>query len=133
MSYSYSGNPADSNLDLYRFKIGDTGELAAGFTQQDDATPTTGFLLQNEEINFVLDNFTNANDIMYNLYNALANKIAKYYKRGLGPQSEDPTTMYKHYRELAAEYKVSTSSSSGLSVPTYNVSKIFTKGMHDNV
>lgn len=133
MSYSYSGNPADSDLDYYRFSIGDTGELAAGLTQQDDATPTTGFLLQNEEIEFVIDTHSEHDIRMYTLYTALANKIAKYYKRSLGPQSEDPTTMYKHYRELASEYKGITSSSAGLSLPSYNSDKIFSKGMHDNV
>lgn len=134
MSYSYSGNPADSTLDYYRFSTGDTGELAAGLTQQDDATPTTGFLLTDEEIDFVVDTHTgDHNVIMFTLYTAIANKVAKYYKRSLGPQSEDPKTMYKHYRELAAEYKAITSASDGLSLPSYNSDKVFSKGMHDNV
>ena len=118
MSYSYSGDPSNTQLDLYRFNIGDTGELAVGLTQTDeDATPTVGFILNNEEVQYILDTYTDHTELMYNLYTAIANKIAKYYKRKLGPQSEDPTTMYKHYRELAAEYK-NSSLSAGMSVPT---------------
>lgn len=133
MSYSYSGNPADSELDLYRFNIGDTGELAVGLTQEDDATPTTGFLLTNEELEFVLLTYDTHDVRMFTLYTALANKVAKRYKRSLGPQSEDPTTMYRHFKELAKEYDSKTSSSTGLSSPSYNSSKIFSKGMHDYV
>ena len=155
MSYSYSGNPETSDLDKYRFAIGDTGDIVdAAETSQDatpldiyfpvdnqdstpvDATPLEfardNFILSNEEITFILNNYTSHNTRMYYLFNSCANILGRQIKRSLGPQYEDPTTRTDAYIAQAAIYR-KLMSNSGLSLPVYASDKIFSKGMHDNV
>lgn len=141
MSYSYSGDPSNSERDKYRFLTGDVGEVEEttsvgptppGGSSEDDATPTVDFILTDEEIDFVLDNYTSHTLRLYFLYNSMSNKLARYYKKSLGPQYEDPTTKAKHFADLAKEYKAKAAAS-GITVPTYASDKTFAKGMHDNV
>lgn len=138
MAYTYSGNPEDSELDRYRFLIGDIGDTVDATPT--DATPTTSYnddprdswILSDEEVMFILNNFTLNNVRLYYLFNSCASILSKQIKRSLGPQSEDPTTRATYYIEQAAFYK-KVSSMAGLSLPVYSMDKIFTKGMHDNV
>ena len=118
MVWTYSGDPSLSELDKYRFLIGDT--------------IATEPVLQNGEIQFIIDSYTSNNTRLYRLYEAAANAFAREYKRSLGPQAEDPTKRQEHFEEQARYYR-KLSVSSGLSVPVYNSEKIFTKGMHSNV
>jgi hypothetical protein len=127
MSYSYSGDPSTSDLDYYRFLIGDTGEL-----DDTDSTPVTSYVLSNEEINFVLDLYTEHNRRLYTLFNGLAIQYAKCFKNKLGPASEDPTSRLDFFKEQSEYYKKMVSVGSGIYVPVYQGDKIFTKGMHDN-
>lgn len=119
--WSYSGVPGASDLDKYRFLIGDT-------TSSDP-------ILQDEEITFVLSENTNHNIILFRLFEAVTVLFARDYKKKLGPQEEDPTSRLDFYRTKLEYYRrlVSGLGSSGLSLPVYASYKCFTKGMHDNV
>ena len=118
MTWSYSGDPSTSELDEYRFLIGDTNPSEP--------------LLQNEEITYVLNITTSFNLRMYKLYNAIVDNLARAIKRSLGPQMEDPTERTKFFQEKLDYYRKLASVSSGLSLPKYTC-PIFTKGMNDNV
>lgn len=118
MAWTYSGNPAESELNKYRFLIGDTVASEP--------------LMQDEEINFVLDTYPSHNARLYRLYDALANKFSREdIKKSLGPQSVDPTERKKHFEEQAAFYK-RLASVSNISLPKYKGEKAFSKGMMDN-
>jgi len=118
MSWTYSGDPGNSDVDRYRFLIGDTLET----------TP----IMQDEEIQFVVDTWAgNENKILYQLFNRAAVLFARDIKRSLGPQEEDPKERIVFFKEKAAEYKASIVNS-GLSVPKYAYPKVFRKGMQNN-
>jgi hypothetical protein len=127
MGYSYSGDPAASDLDYYRFLTGDTGIL-------DDTgiEPVTSYILSDEEIGFVVTKYKYENTILYKLYESITNLLSRNYKNGLGPAYEDPTSMLNHYRSKVEEYKKYATLTAGLSQPAYSMDKIFRKGMHDN-
>ena len=123
MSFSYSGNPADSPLDAARFLLGDTNK----------AEP----IMQNEEIQYIIDTYGNSeNTLKYHLFTRAATLFARDIKRSLGPQSEDPTSRLNFYKEQAAFYKnaMATSglSSYGLSQMQTAYPKTFYKGMLSN-
>lgn len=118
MSWSYSGDPADSLLDASRFMLGDT-------IQSDP-------LMQDEEIQFILDTYgENQYQVYYQLFSRAATLFARDIKRSLGPQSEDPTGRMKYYAEQASMYKAKMASG-GISLPTYAHPQIFRIGMHSN-
>ena len=118
MTWSYSGDPARSELDKYRFIIGDTDE--------------NDKLLLDAEINYILNTFDDHNLRLYNLYQIISDKFARDIKRSLGPQSEDPTSRQQYYADKAAYYK-QLCSTFGVSIPKYSYKKVFRKGMHNNV
>ena len=118
MTWSYSGYPANSDLDKYRFIIGDADE--------------NDKLLLDAEINYILDTFDEHNLRLYNLYQRISDKFARDIKKSLGPQSEDPTSRQQYYADKASYYK-QLCSTSGVSVPKYSYRKVFRKGMHNNV
>lgn len=118
MSWSYSGNPASSQLDECRFILGDTVQSAP--------------IMQNEEIQYIIDTYgTNKNALMYHLFRQAATIFARDIKRSLGPQSEDPTGRLKYFQENAEKYKASLTSA-GLSLPKHAHPKVFRKGMQNN-
>lgn len=118
MSWTYSGDPSSSKLDECRFILGDT----------DESQP----ILQDEEILFIISNANgNDNKLMYNLFKQAATIFARAIKRSLGPQSEDPTSRLEFFNKQADMYERKITSS-GLSVPKYFSSKIFTIGMQSN-
>lgn len=118
MAWTYSGDPASSEKDRYRFLVGDTISSEP--------------VLQDGEVQFIIEAYSSHNMRLYQLFNTCANTFAREYKRSLGPQSEDPTKRQEHFEKQAEVYK-KLSSESGLSIPQYSSSKIFTKGMHNNV
>ena len=127
MSHTYSGDPSNSDLDYYRFLVGDTGEL-----DDTDSTPVESFMLSDAEVTFVINRYQYENTILYHLYSSIANILSRDIKNSLGPAAEDPISKLNHYKALAKEYKSKVVSASGLSLPSYNSDKVFTKGMHDN-
>ena len=118
MTWSYSNNPSNSELDKYRFLIGDTNPKYE--------------LLQDEEIQFIIDEYKEHDKRLYVLYDRLADLFSKDIKRSLGPQSEDPTSRQQYYIKKA-EYYRQKCFNSGISLPMYKSDKIFSKGMHNNV
>jgi hypothetical protein len=118
VSWSYSGDPAHSAVDKYRFILGDTNTAAP--------------LMQDEEIQYIVDTSNgNENVLLYTLFIRAATLFARDIKRQLGPQSEDPTERLKFYHSQAAMYKGKLSSA-GLSIPNYAHPKIFRVGMNNN-
>lgn len=118
MSWTYSGNPANNQIDECRFLLGDTNESEP--------------IMQDEEIQYIIDMYEgNKNQILYQLFSRAATIFARDIKRSLGPQSEDPTERLKYFKEKAEEYK-SKISSAGLSLPKYAHPKVFRKGMQNN-
>jgi hypothetical protein len=118
MSWSYSGNPANSTLDKCRFLIGDT----------DSTEP----LFQDEEIqSLITDAGTNGTLLYYTLFMHAATRFARDIKHTLGPESEDPTERLSYFTARAAEYKANLVGT-GLSSPRYDSPKFFRKGMFDN-
>ena len=118
MSWTYSGNPANSKLDEMRFVIGDTNESSP--------------IMQDEEIEYLITEYgSNSNLLLYQMFVRTATIFARDIKRSLGPQSEDPTERLKFYRDQAALYK-NKLSVAGVSVPTYAYPKVFRKGMQSN-
>lgn len=118
MSWTYSGNPANNQIDECRFLLGDTNESEP--------------IMQDEEIQYIIDMYEdNKNQILYQLFSRAATIFARDIKRSLGPQSEDPTERLKYFKEKAEEYK-SKISSAGLSLPRYAHPKVFRKGMQNN-
>lgn len=116
MSFTYSGNPADSPLDAARFLIGDTDENAP--------------IMQDEEISYIIDTYGgfDTNTAKYQLFNRAATLFARDIKRTLGPQSEDPTERLKFYKEQADHYK-NLVAFGGVSCTKYAYPKVFHKGM----
>lgn len=118
MSFSYSGDPSNSQLDECRFLLGDT----------DESQP----ILQDEEIDYIITTYSsNLNTLRYNLFKQAATVFARAIKRSLGPQSEDPTSRLNFYQEQMEYYKGQLATGS---LPTirYAYPKIFHKGMHSN-
>lgn len=118
MSWSYSGDPASSQLDECRFLIGDTNEESP--------------ILQDEEIEYIIASANgNMLRIKYALFRQAATRFSRDIKRTLGPQSEDPTGRLNYYHAQAAAYEKMLVAS-GISLPTYEYPQVFHKGMHNN-
>lgn len=118
MTWSYSGDPGTSELDSYRFLIGDTID--------------TEKLLQNEEIQYVLNTYSDENIRLMKLYESLYNYFSRDIKKSLGPQSEDPSNRQKYAKEKL-EYYRKLAAAAGFSVPVYAYDKVFGKGLFSNV
>lgn len=123
MTFSYSGNPASSDLDAVRFFIGDTD--------------STEWLLSNEEINFLIDTYGVKSATVHSCI-AIASKYARLADENLG---SDIAVKYSqisdNYRSLAKE--LSSLNKSNMTPPTSGgaVSEdvkdaIFDKGMMEN-
>lgn len=118
MSWTYSGNPANSKLDECRFLISDTVESAP--------------IMQDEEIQYIIDSSTgNTNQLYYQLFSRAATIFSRDIKRRLGPQSEDPTERLKYFSNQAAYYQKKLTAA-GLSLPKNAYPRIFRKGMQSN-
>lgn len=118
MSFTYSGNPAKSQLDECRFLISDTNESQP--------------IMQDEEISYIIDTYgSNKAALRYHLFRQAATYFARDIKRSLGPQSEDPTARLDFYKAQMNLYKTQMSSG-GIPVPVYAYPKAFRKGIHNN-
>ena len=116
MSWSYSGNPATSDLDALRFMLKDTIE--------EDP------LLQNEEIQFILDNYKGQNARLAVGFRQCAATLArKPIKRSLGPQSEDNSKRLQFYEDMADQYEDMLVYSGRPRDPEYQHDVVFEKGM----
>ena len=117
-TFSYSGNPAESEIDRLRFLIMDT----------DSNHP----LFSDEELQYLIDTYGNNEDMLeYQLFMQAATKFAYGIKRSLGPQSEDPTSRLNFFKARAEELKAKLQVK-GLSLPKYQAPKQFFRGMQDN-
>ena len=118
MTWSYSGDPSESEIDALRFQLSDTDASNPIFTD--------------EELQFLLDEYGESPDVLtYQVFSIAASKFARQIKRSLGPQSEDPTSRMNYFRAKAAEAKKRLATK-GLYLPTYQAPKQFYKGMMDN-
>ena len=117
MAWNYSGNPVDNELDKYRFLIGDT--------IKDEP------ILQDEEIQYILNTYSNHIVRLYHLYDRAADIFARKVSRSLGPQSENTAQRQRHFEEKAAYYRKLLATSGFPSIKS--IQKTFSKGMHDNV
>jgi hypothetical protein len=122
MSFSYSGNPATSDVDRYRFMLGDTDANAP--------------ILQDEEIAWLIQEYGGTPRLEYELWNHMATVYARdAIKRSLGPQSEDPTARLNYFKSMADAAKAQMASAGlliGMGKSTSIYPKIFRKGMFDN-
>jgi hypothetical protein len=118
MSWTYSGNPASSDLDRLRFLCGDTNESEP--------------IMQDEEIQFLITEYgSNENALRYHLFVTVATIFARDIKRSLGPQSEDPTERLKFYNAQVVHYR-SKLSIAGISLPKFAHPKVFKRGLQSN-
>lgn len=118
MSWSYSGNPSATPLDMCRFIIGDTNEKAP--------------IMQDEEIQYIISKYgDNENKLKYELFLHASTIFSRDIKRSLGPQSEDPTSRLNFFKEQLEFYKAKLSNT-GLSLPKYAHPKVFHRGMQNN-
>lgn len=120
MSFTYSGNPAASELDLLRFMLRDTDSTTA--------------LMQDEEINYINSTYRNINMRLALGFRQCALSLSRLaIKRTLGPQSEDNSKRLAMYEKLADMYE-SIKNNSGLPpTPVYQHDLVFEKGMMENV
>lgn len=120
MSFTYSGDPSQSELDAARFLIGDTAASAP--------------IMQDEEIKYIMDTYGSGkltNSACYQLFNRAATLFARDIKRSLGPQMEDPTSRLDFFKEQARYYRHLVAAG-GVSVAACAYPKIFRKGMMSN-
>lgn len=121
MTWTYTGDPKSSEVDKYRFLIGDTNPKEP--------------ILQDEEIAFVLEDTLGHNTRLYVLFDKAATFFAKAITTKVGPIEEDPIERRLYYERKAAQYRMYSSYTSiGIGIGKAKASKIiFQKGMHDNV
>jgi hypothetical protein len=87
MTWTYSGNPSNSQLDEVRFIIGDTD--------------TTDQLLSNEEINYMIATHGASRYAASESCRAIAAKFARLMNRSIGGLSADFSAKYRQYLELS--------------------------------
>lgn len=119
MSFTYSGNPATSKIDLVRFTLGDTS--------------STKPLLQDEEINYLADNSKTDGALLAKAFRQAATTLGiRTVKRSLGPQSEDATERLRYFKEMAEKYEKGLVYAGVPPLPAYSSEKVFDKGMMAN-
>lgn len=116
MTWTYSGDPKASELDLYRFLISDTVEYDP--------------IMQDEEITYILGEYSDQDVRLYHLFTKACDVFSREYKRSLGPQSEDPTSRLSYYKMKADEYKAKLVTGGFANICG---KPIFRIGMHDHV
>ena len=119
MSFTYSGDPAASQLDAVRFALGDTIK--------------EGALLQDEEINYLLSQNETKSGLMAAAFRQAATCLGiRAVKRTLGPQTEDPTARLNYYKEMAVKYEKGLLYAGVPPLPDYSQEKVFDKNMMAN-
>lgn len=117
MAWTYSGNPLTNENDRYRFLIGDTISYEP--------------ILQDEEIAFVLSEYTSRDVRLLKLFEAICLFFMRDTEVSLGPLLERPQSRYEKAKENLDFYRKKVNSA-GISVPTYGAAKVFGKGMQSN-
>ena len=116
MTFSYSGDPGKSKLDLMRFTIGDTDENRA--------------ILQDEEIAYILATHPSESKQLAVAFRQCASFFAaRLVKRSLGPQSEDASKRQEYYTEMANKCEKGLTYAGVPPLPAYSSEKVFEKGM----
>lgn len=119
MSFSYSGDPSNSEIDAVRFKLGDTSPVQP--------------LLQDEEIQYLVDTTKSEAELFAKVFRTAATAFGiRAIKRTLGPQSEDPTQRLKYFNDLADKYEKALQYSGVPPLPDYSYEKVFDKHMMAN-
>lgn len=120
MSFSYSGDPSSSPLDALRFILGDTKSTMA--------------ILQDEEINWIVNNYTTGTQQLAVAFRQCATIFGgRVAKRKLGPQEEDSSLRLKYFKEQADKYERMLVTAGVPPLPVYQFDKVFEKGMMGNV
>ena len=92
MAFTYSGNPAGSDLDYLRFMLGDTHE--------------SGAIFQDAELAYIIASNLSTAQRLAQAFRAAATTLgARLIKRSLGPQSEDATKRHDYYVAQAERYE----------------------------
>ena len=118
MTWTYSGDPSSSQLDSYRFKIGDT-------------IPDEP-LLQDEEIQYVIDNYSNEGLRLYKLYEAIYLYFIRGVRKKLGPQEEDPASRQQRAKEYLDDYRKRQAQKGSPVLTGPTSAPIFSVEMHTN-
>lgn len=119
MSFSYSGNPASSKIDLVRFTLGDT--------QPEQP------LLMDEEIQYMVDTSATDSQLLAKAFRQAATTLGiRTVKRTLGPQSEDGTERLKYFRSMADKLEQDQAYAGVPPLPDYAYEKVFDKHMMAN-
>lgn len=92
MSWSYSGDPAASDLDEVRFLVGDTD--------------TTDQLVSNEEVAWSIANSAGTIQAAATLCEALASKFAREVDKSIGSLSVSAASRSGHFSARAAALRV---------------------------
>lgn len=117
-TYTYSGDPSNSDLDEARFLIQDT--------DMDDP------IMNDQEIEYLIDRYgANRTKLEYELFSQAATKFARAIKRKLGPQEEDPSGRTAFYAARIEELR-RLMASTGLSQQRGDPTKIFYRNMQSN-
>ena len=118
MTFTYTGDPSEDEVQRLRFLLMDTNPDAP--------------LFSDEELEYLVDEYGNNDDMLqYQAFRQAATKFAYQIKRSLGPQSEDPTSRLNFFKDRADELKAKLQVK-GLSLPKYQAPKQFFRGMQDN-
>lgn len=103
MTWSYSGNPADSTRDAVRFLIGDTLETDKQF--------------QNEELDYLITKYVTAESTALQAARSLVAKYARSVTRAVGELKVEYSERVTNYRALVEELVVLASTSGGVPLP----------------
>lgn len=121
MTWTYTGDPANSNLDAVRFLVGDT--------QSADEQ------LQDEEINFLLaQNSDNIYSAAIHGAEAIAAKYAREMNKRVGQLWIDAAEKFKHYNALATslrEQRRAIKPVGGVHIANDTTRRMFTLGQFD--
>lgn len=117
MAWTYSGDPMESEIDRYRFLVGDTNALEP--------------LLQDEEIQFILDGEEDEKARLAQLFGRLVLIFSRMpSSRSLGPMAEAYKDRLFWFKQQYAYYQ----SSAVMAAPVMSTGHqiCFTVGMHDH-
>lgn len=123
MTWSYSGDPASSDMDLVRFLCGDT----------DSAIP----LITDEEINYLISVRVSPYIAASEACLQIMAKLAKEVDYAIGPEKVSASQRFENYRKLMDMRKSSNATLNAApswNAPdtVYTTKPVFDIGMHDN-
>jgi len=119
MAWTYSGNPASSSLDAVRFEIGDT--------DQSDQ------LLQNEEIEYCLDQESNFFGAAARSCEVIARKFARLADSAMGKTKIQASQKSQAYAKMAVALRRRATGYHEPFAGALDAEPVFTKGMMDNI